>query len=164
MNKKIKLAIIFLILVLLVPITVVFAATKEGIWNGVNLRDNTLKWSENGTFASTIERDGKTYWSIESIYNNMNDARNKSNVDRFSWINSEPQNVGVKGGWVFEDNENGGEIIWKQGVACVGHVNDGNGNLVQRIVNVYDIYPNTTTENGDLQILAKLISESVGKR
>lgn len=161
MNKKIKLAIIFLILVLLVPITVVFATTKEGIWNGVDLNNNTLEWNTNGAFANQITKYGNQYWSIESIYNNMNAARGKEGDARFEWINSEPKNVKVSGGWVFEDDENGGKIIWEQGVACVGHAIEGSGSAI-KYVNVYDIYPNTSDER--LQTLAKLISDSVGKR
>ena len=150
MNKKIKLAIIFLILVLLVPITASLAANKEGTWNGKDVKNNTTKWNGK-TFASED--------TTEAIFNAMNNAKRKTGEDRFEWLNSEPRNQ-KEAIW------NLGADIYQEGVSCIGHRLAGWEGLCS--IQVFDIYPNLSEDMSGIkawewQTLARLITESVGK-
>lgn len=150
MNKKLKFAIIFLILVVAIPITAVFAATKEGMWNGKDLKTNTTKWNGK-TFASKN--------TTASIFDAMNSAKGKTGEERFAWLNSEPRDQN-KAIW------NLGANIYKEGVSCIGHRLAGWEGKCS--IQVFDIYPNTTDKMSGIdgwewQTLAKLITESVGK-
>ena len=150
MNRKVKLLIILLILIVAVPITAAFAATKEGMWNGKDLKTNTTKWNGK-TFASSN--------TTASIFEAMNSAKSKTGEERFAWLNSEPRDQN-KAIWGL------GADIYKEGVSCIGHRLAGWEGYCS--IQVFDMYPNTTEKMSNIdgwewQTLAKLITETVGK-
>lgn len=143
MSKKVKLFIILLALIIAVPITTVIAASKEGIWNGKDVKTNSYLWNGR-TFSANN--------STASIFNAMNSAKNKTESERFAWINSEPRDQ-KKAIWSL------GADIYKEGVSCIGHRLAGWDGLCS--IQVFDMYPNTT--DWRWQTLARLIVDSVGK-